>query len=200
MGGVTGRATSRSHSQWAFFNKRGRLSPSQQAYTLEVLSCVLDNFYTSLPLLGRIRHDFKIGACGAARQNSVGFPVELKIPKQDFNKHAYHSLKTMILKDPHFNEEVGAQTWIVNAPVAIMSTVHQLGTMMDRVGKRPGKRSTNAKKAREAFGGAYEKEMPIPLYIEDYNRHIGDVDIVDQLRSYYETQLTSFRTWWPMLF
>ena len=43
----------------------------------------LDNLYTSLPLLGRIRHDFKIGACGTARPNSVGFPVELRIPKQD---------------------------------------------------------------------------------------------------------------------
>ena len=55
----------------------------------------LDNFYTSLPVLRRIRHDFKIGACGTARPNSVGFPVELKIPKQDVNKHKYHSLKMM---------------------------------------------------------------------------------------------------------
>ena len=68
----------------------------------------LDNFYTSLPLLGRIRHDFKIGACGTARPNFVGFPVELKIPKQDVNKHKYHSLKMMMLEDPHFNQEVGA--------------------------------------------------------------------------------------------
>ena len=29
---------------------------------------------------------------------------------------------------------------------------------------------------------------------------MGGVDIADQLRSYYDTQLTSFRTWWPMLF
>ena len=28
----------------------------------------------------------------------------------------------------------------------------------------------------------------------------GGVDTADQLRSYYGTQLTSFRTWWPMLF
>ena len=70
----------------------------------------LDSFYTSLPLLGRIRHDFKIGTCGTAHPNSVGFPIELKIPKQDVNKHKYHSLKMMMLKDPHFNQEVGAQT------------------------------------------------------------------------------------------
>ena len=42
--------------------------------------------------------------------------------------------------------------------------------------------------------------MPIPLCIEDYNQHMGGVDVADQLRSYYDTQLTSFLTWWPMLF
>ena len=36
--------------------------------------------------------------------------------------------------------------------------------------------------------------------MEDYNRYMGGIDIADQLRSYYDTQLTSFRTWWPMLF
>ena len=91
----------------------------------------LDNFYTSLPLLGRIRHYFKIGAYGTAHPNSVGLPVELKIPKQDVNKHKYHSLKTMMLKGSHFNQEVGAQTWIDNAPVTIMSTIHQLGSVVE---------------------------------------------------------------------
>ena len=81
-----------------------------------------------------------------------------------------------------------------------MSTVHQLGSVVERVRKRPGKKRTNAKKAREAFGGAYEKEMPIPLCIEYFNRNMGDVDVANQLRSYYDTQLTSFCTWWPMLF
>ena len=58
---------------------------------------------------------------------------------------------------------------------------------MERVRGRPGKKSTNAKKAREAFGDAYEKKMPIPLCIEDYNQPMGGVDIADQLRSYYDT-------------
>ena len=45
----------------------------------------------------------------------------------------------------------------------------------------------NAKKAREAFGDSYEKEMPISICIEDYNQHIGGVGVADQLRSYYDT-------------
>ena len=64
-----------------------------------------------------------------------------------------------------------------------MSTVHQLGSVVERVKKRPRK-STNTEEAREAFGGAYGKEMPIPLCIEDNNRHMGGVNIADQLRSY----------------
>lgn len=160
----------------------------------------LDNFYTSLPLLGRLRHDFRMGGCGTARPNSAGFPPELKIPKQEVKKHEYHSLKTMVLKDSLFSEEVGAHAWIDNAPVTVLSTVHELGSEVAKTRKRPGIKSTNAKRAREAFGDAEEKEMPIPRCIDDYNQHMGGVDIADQLRSYYDTQLTSFRTWWPMLF
>ena len=39
---------------------------------------------------------------------------------------------------------------------------------MGRIRKRPGKKGSNAKNEREAFGAAYGKRMPIPLYIEDY--------------------------------
>ena len=58
---------------------------------------------------------------------------------------------------------------------------------MERIRKWSGKKSTNAKKAREAFGDAYGKEMPIPLCIEDYNQHMGGADIADELRTYYDT-------------
>ena len=42
--------------------------------------------------------------------------------------------------------------------------------------------------------------MMIPLCIDDYNQHMGGVDTADQLRSYCDLQLISWRTWWPMLF
>ena len=29
---------------------------------------------------------------------------------------------------------------------------------------------------------------------------MGGVDLANQLRNYYDTQLTSFRIWWPMLY
>ena len=34
--------------------------------------------------------------------------------------------------------------------------------------------------------------MPIPLYIDDCNQHMGGVDVADQLRSYYKTNLLHF--------
>ena len=39
------------------------------------------------------------------------------------------------------------------------------------------------------------KEMPISLSIDDYGRQIGGVDMADQSKNYYDTQLTSFHTW-----
>ena len=58
---------------------------------------------------------------------------------------------------------------------------------MERVRKRLGKKSTSANNAREAFGDVYEKEMPALLCIEDYNQHMGGIDIFNQHRSYYDT-------------
>ena len=85
----------------------------------------LDSFYTSLPLLGRLRHDLSIGACGTARP-SAGFPPELKISKSEVRQHEYHSLRTTTVYDALFQQPVGVSSWIDNAPVTVMSTVHEL--------------------------------------------------------------------------
>ena len=36
--------------------------------------------------------------------------------------------------------------------------------------------------------------MPIPGCIDEYNHNMGGVDIADQLRIYYGTQLIAFHT------
>jgi hypothetical protein len=38
-------------------------------------------------------------ACGTAYLSSVGFPPEIKIPKQDVGKYKYHTLKVLAIKD-----------------------------------------------------------------------------------------------------
>ena len=88
----------------------------------------LDNFYTSVPLLGRLHHDLKIGGCGTARPSSALFPSELKVPKSDIGKHEHHALKIAVVKDSVFQEEVGAHLWFDNALVIILSTVHEVGS------------------------------------------------------------------------
>jgi len=160
----------------------------------------LDNFYSIVPLLGRLRHDVHMGACGTAHPSSAEFPPEVKIPKQDVGTYEYHALKVLAVKDILFGQLVGAHLWFGNAPVTILSTVQDFESQQERLRKWPGKRTTNAKKAREAFGNLQEKEMMIPLCIDDYNHNMSCVDIADQMRSYYDTQLTSFRTWWPIQF
>jgi len=161
----------------------------------------LDNFYTTVPLLGRLHYDLQMGACQTACHSLAGFPPELNVLNQDIGKYEYHALKVLTVKHSLFCQlPVGAHLWFDNAPVTILSTVYDFESQQERLRKPPGKKSTNAKKAREAFGDLQEKQMMIPLCIDDYNHNMGGVDIADQLCSYYDTQLTSFPTWWPMLF
>ena len=40
----------------------------------------------------------------------------------------------------------------------------------------------------------------IPKVIDQYNFFMGGVDIADQRRSYYHTQLRSCRNWYPLFF
>jgi len=106
-----------------------------------------DNFYTTVSLLGRLRHDLHMGACGTAHPSSAEFPPELQIPKKDVGKYEYHALKVLAVKDSLFGQLVGAHLWFDNAPVTILSAVHDFESQQERLRKRPGKKSTNAKKA-----------------------------------------------------
>ena len=44
------------------------------------------------------------------------------------------------------------------------------------------------------------KELQIPKIVDDYNHYMGEVDIADQLRSYYNCQLITHHTWFPLFF
>src|SRR5581483_6156183 len=71
---------------------------------------------------------------------------------------------------------------------------------IERNRRRPRETSTNATKVRAVFGNASKKFLPIPVVIDDYNHFMGGVDIADQLRGYYGTQLPVRRTWVPLFF
>jgi hypothetical protein len=63
-----------------------------------------------------------------------------------------------------------------------------------------GEKATALITVHKVFGDQARKELPIPVFIDDYNHYMGGVDIADQLRSYYSTQRISLRCWFPLFF
>ena len=84
------------------------------------------------------------------------------------SKHEYHALKMVVLKDNLFSEEVEAHTWTDNAPVMVLSAVHEPGSKAVK--------SEGNERVKEAFGDA-EKDMRIPPCINDYNQHMSGAGI-----------------------
>jgi hypothetical protein len=70
----------------------------------------------------------------------------------------------------------------------------------EKVRKRPAKTSTNGRIVQRVFGSDYAKELSIPCFIDDYNHHIGGVDLANQFRESYETHRPTCRTWWPLFY
>ncbi|KAF9080711.1 hypothetical protein BGX29_005099, partial [Mortierella sp. GBA35] len=79
----------------------------------------------------------------------------------------------------------------------MLSTIHQItgdNARISRLRYRPRTTSTNAIHARAPFKGQHYAFFDIPKIIDDYNHKMNGVDLSDQFRSYYNTQLTVFRT------
>lgn len=160
----------------------------------------LDNFYVNLPLFSALRKRLGIGACGTARTNSKDFPSELAVPKNA--KLDYH-FKTAVVKDG-----VAVILWMDNGFVCVMTTIHFVKgrkSEVDALRKKPGPKSTNAagiKRSGETVWkvGEWAAITKIPTAIMDYNFHMNGVDRADQLRSYYEVHLKSWRTWYSIFF
>ena len=79
--------------------------------------------------------------------------------------------------------------------VIFMSTVLHGSEQVIRQRRRPAQTSTNARTSRMVFGNAVVKDLPIPNYIDMYNHFMNGVDVADQLRSYYNTQKSHWKSW-----
>lgn len=79
-----------------------------------------------------------------------------------------------------------------------MSTVSNGRDTVSRLRRRPATTATNARTSRAVFGDKATKELEIPEFIDMYNHFMNGVDVADQLRSYYNTQRTHFKTWKPL--
>src|SRR6185312_3997359 len=152
----------------------------------------MDNFFSSINLFRHMRNN-NFGACGTVRKNSAHFPKIHKVDK----KLDWDTLSGVVVDD------VLAVLWMDNGPVTMLTTIHEITgneNRVERVRRRPRETSTNATKVRAVFGTASKKALPIPCIIDNYNHHMGGVDIADQLRGYYAVQLPVRRTWMPLFF
>ena len=93
------------------------------------------------------------------------------------------------------DNEVFQVAWKDQAMVLFISTVSNGTKSIVRQRRRPAKTSTNARTSRIVFGDAVVKDLAIPDYIDMYNHFMNGVDIADQLRSYYNTQKSHWKSW-----
>lgn len=160
----------------------------------------MDNYFNSVPLFEYLRlHG--IGACGTARVHKNG-PLRLLYPLKMNTKLERDTFRIF------HNGKVAAHFWVDSNAVVALSTIHSASTtngLVTKLRKRP--RDTNSKGAksldkiwgRDRRGNpVYVKELPMPRAIDDYNQHMGGVDIADQLRQYYTVQMRSLRNWYPL--
>src|SRR5882757_2120692 len=159
----------------------------------------LDNYFTSIPLFRKLRA-INIGAVGTTRCGAAGteFPPLLAVLREKHcKKLPWGTLCAVAVND------VLCVGWQDNNLVLMLSTVHTVHEISDEVlreRKRPAKTSTNASIARQVFGNCAKLELAIPTIINDYNSSMNGVDLANQLRSAYETQRLSYRTWLPLFY
>ena len=79
----------------------------------------LDNFNTSVPLLGRLRDNLKIGGYVTARSSSALFPLNLRFQSPMLESMIIMHLRLQVIKHSVFHKEVGAPLWFANVPVTI---------------------------------------------------------------------------------
>lgn len=86
----------------------------------------------------------------------------------------------------------------------MLTTVHSVCNDADsimRLRKISSPTSTNAVESRRRFdttGSRSRMLLPVPRVVNDYNAHMGGVNIVDQYRSTYKTQQKAYRIWFPL--
>lgn len=144
-------------------------------YQKRAFNITLDNYFSNIPLL-TILHEACIGAYGTAHTTSSGLPSQLKMPKN--SKLNYHFFTGIICGI------VLTVLWMDNAAVTILTTVHQItGREATRVQnrKRPCESSSNATRVKQLYSpDEFEKELPIPTCVVDYNHTMNGVDIANQ--------------------
>ena len=157
----------------------------------------MDNLFSTPPLFRYLR-ERGVGAVGTVRSNAKNLPKNVALRGKQNLCLNWNELGSVTYEDG----KVLALIWIDNAPVQMLTSVHKVshGHTIDKLRRKPRLTSTNGARVREVFGNSPRKLLPIPTVVNDYNKHMGGVDIADQLRSSFTSHLPSRRVWLPLLF
>jgi hypothetical protein len=157
----------------------------------------LDNLFTNVPLAKELLN-LNVGMTGTTRKNALGFPMWLvKLKEQGKSRGKameWGAMRAEVV------EGVLCFAWQDNNTVLGITTAYSPDDLVVRTRKRPAETSTNAAIVRPVFGDEYTKDLAIPKLIDEYNHHMGGVDIANQLRASYSTHNRRQKRYWKPLF
>jgi hypothetical protein len=157
----------------------------------------LDNYFISIKLFKQLC-DIGIRACGTTHPlTSSQFHPTLAVLKELTLTTEWNSLYADI------KDKILCIAWQDNNTVTALltvHTVHQETNWVTHKWKCPAKTSTNITTTHKPFKGQPTAELKIPRLINDYNHHMGGVDITNQLRAVYESHHKAQHSWWPLFY
>jgi len=164
-------------------------------YTTKQFTIFFDNYFTNVRLFHKLREELGVGACGTVRSNSAEYPDEHKrvnktkdiLPVGFISGVRVRSVLSLIWQDRQI--------------VRFLSTVHSGYGTKERSRRAPREHNIITKQIRAVlFGDEKRCIINTPDFAADYNDNMNGVDIADQYRSYYSTQLICRRNWYPLFF
>ena len=139
------------------------------------LSITTDNFFTSIPLLTKLKSDLNIISTGTIRRN--------RIPSNPVDENALHQRGDMLCYK-EAESRIFLTAWKDNKAVMVASS--SIGatpvTKVKRFCRREKKKI----------------EIPFPMSIAHYNRTMGGVDLMDQSVSHCRSSIRGKKWYYPI--
>lgn len=137
-----------------------------------------DNFFTSHDIMCKLR-ELKMKATGTIRENRTQkCPLVSSKTMQKEKERGYFDYK--------FDQtnEILVLKWNDNKPVSVATNYSYIEPI--------GQTRRYSRKDRKHI------QIPIPYVIQEYNSHMGGVDMLDKQVSLYRIRIRSKKWWWPL--
>ena len=169
---------------------RNNNQPPLTEKKMSTFCIAMDNYFT-LPGVMKTLREKNIGVVGTARFKQNWPPKELKVIEKsqaEFNDffYTYDDHGTLIAR------------WMDNGLVFLVSTIHSIGSIIQRNRRRPRITQNNKAHVSKVWGAAGVMKVYIPLLVDHYNHWMGGVDLSDQRIVYYMPDLRCVRNWIPL--